>query len=212
MIKKTFSRYSWAATLIGSALLLSASAHAGILVSVTPSSAPAGYSGYFDVNLLNTGPLAQNIAAFSLGLSVTDPNLTFTGGDQGPALPYLFAGDSFNVNNGFFFVTVPPPNGLNVQASDLSDSGAGSSVGSGVTVGLGRFYFDISPLAPQGTVTVTVSTGCLISDACTSFADFNGEDIPFTTADGTVTVTPEPSTLALSLFAVSAFAWRRVRR
>src|SRR5690349_10813784 len=108
---------SWLLLLSAAVVLLAAiPAHAGMVLFVNPVNVTAGTTGAFlEVSIQNTGP-AQNIAAFSLGLSVTDTDITFTGGDTITTLTYLFFGDSFDVINGLPYTSVPPPNGQTVQA------------------------------------------------------------------------------------------------
>jgi len=208
--------YSWLLALAAVVTAGSAPARANIILSLTPVSVNAGEVGaHFDVNVQNTGSI-QNLASFSLALSVSDTRITFTGGNTSTLLPYLFAGDSFDGINGFPFVTIPPPNGLLVQASDLSDSGAGVAMGT-TTLGLGRIFFDVAPNAAPGSISVTLVPGCLSADSCTSMADANLDAVPFSLSDGRITINgaagvPEPSTLIVSLFGVSLLAWRRRRQ
>ena len=83
---------SWLLALAAAVTAGSVPARAGIILSVTPVTVNAGDVGaYFDVNVANTGPLAQNLASFTLGLSVSDSRITFTGGNptQGKNMPVL---------------------------------------------------------------------------------------------------------------------------
>jgi hypothetical protein len=83
-------------------------AHASVIISVTSVSAEAGESGSFDVIISNTGA-TQNIAAFSLGLSVASNGVTFTGGNEATVNTYIFNGDSFDLLTANPYTTVPPP-------------------------------------------------------------------------------------------------------
>jgi hypothetical protein len=195
---------------IAGVLLGAMPAHAGIIVSVNSVSVAPGTTGAFiEFNITNTGPV-QNIAGFNLGVTVAGTDITFTGGDQSTTLTYIFSGDSFNLNNGFPFTTVPPPNGQTAQAGDLSDSGLGNSMNA-ETLGLGRLSFDVSQFA-AGVYSVTIAPDCSVFSNCTSFSDSNFNDVPFTVSNGTITVTseaPEPSAFLLSLLIVPMIALRR---
>ena len=86
-------------------VLVCPSAHATTLLSFWPASVlvNAGAVGdSFDVLLTNNGPGTISIQSFSFQVSVIDPDITFTGADFSTgALTYIFAGDSFDVINGF---------------------------------------------------------------------------------------------------------------
>lgn len=190
-------------------------AHAALIVSMSPVTVAAGTSGAtFEVDLQNTGSV-QNIAAFTLGLSVdVSSGVTFTGGSESTADTYLFNGDSFDVINGFPFTTVPPPDGPVLEASDLSNSGTGTDMGL-TTLGLALITFNVAPGTLGGPVTVTIAPDCASPNACTSFADSAGDNLAFSVVNGTINVTaavsgvPEPSTWLLCLFGLPAIAWRK---
>jgi hypothetical protein len=196
--------------------LMPAQARANLVLTVTPVTVAAGSSGdSFEVDVENNASTAQNVAAFSLGISVTDADLTFTGGSESPTVdPYIFAGDSFDVINSFAFATLPTAQ--SVEASDLSNSFAGTNIAGNdtETLALGVITFNISSSAnPAVPITVTLAASCGSPDSCTSFSDSSGANITsFVVNPGTISVTatvPEPSTLGLSLLALPAIVRRR---
>lgn len=219
MTQTTRFRYSWLFTFAVAALVCCIPARASLIVSISNVSAPAGAIGAsFDVNL-QSAATTQSVAGFNLALSVGDTHFTFTGGNTGTTLTYLFAGDSFDVINAFAFTTVPPPNGQALQAGDLSNGGAGTTLVSNQTVGLGHIVFNLAGNTPAGPIAITIVPNCVTANACTSFSDADGDPLAFTVAGpGTITVTPstnsapEPSTIFMSLTALAAVAWRKGRR
>jgi hypothetical protein len=215
-LNRIYSRSRW--LFLAAALLGAVPSQASIILNVQSVTVAAGTSGAsIDINVQNTGP-TQNIAAFSLALSVAGSGVIFTGGNTSTTLTYLFNGDSFDVINSLPYTTVPPPNGQSVQASDLSNSGAGTDMGA-VTLGLGHLFFDVAANVTPGVYGVTIVPDCSNPNACTSFSDSAFNNVPFSLgSNGTITVTgtsgvPEPATLLLALFAVPAIALhRRLRR
>ena len=214
MCKRGVLQYSWLLPL-AAGVLSSLPAQASLIINFVPVTVAAGTIGAsFDVNLTNSGPSAQTISAFSLGLSVSDSHITFTGGNTATTQTYLFNGDSFDVINAFPFTTVPPPNGQTVEASDNSNSGAGKSVASGATVGLGHILFNVAGNTSAGHIAVSLVSTCATINSCTSLSDAAGANLAFAANGGNITVTasamtPEPSTLLLALCAIPALAWKR---
>jgi len=212
MKEKTFHRSSWLLPLAAVALFTGMPAKASIIISVLSTTYAAGSSGdSFDVTIKNTGASAQNIAAFSFGLSVADSHITFTGANESTALTYLFNGDSFALANPPFATL---PTAQSVEASDLSNGGAGTSIAanSAVTFGLGHILFSVAGNASAGPIAVTLATSCG-APLCSSLSDSSGANVPFTVSNGTITVTtsgvPEPSSFLLALGLLPIIAWRR---
>lgn len=185
----------------------------GLAVGIAPgTTASAGSTGNtFDVLLTNTGPSAINVAGFGFGIVTADADISFTDANTSTSAPYIFAGDSFDVINGFTLFTNSLP-GQTVEASDLSNSGAGANIPVGATVALGNIVFDVASGATPGIFAVTFE-----DFPTTSFADSNGGNLDFTAADGSITITsgtpaPEPASSALLLCALALlFAIRRRR-
>lgn len=212
MNRTRFHQCSCLLALAAVVLLDAMPAHAdGIIIRISSVSVVAGTNGAaFDVNIQNIGS-SQNIAGFSLGLSVGDSHITFTGGDESTSLTYLFSGDSFDAINSFPYTTTPPPNGQTVEASDLSNSGLGTNEGT-TTLGLGHIFFNIAADTPPEVINVTLVPNCSNSNSCTSLSDSSFASVPFTVVNGTITVTssvPEPSTVLLALFGLPVVALRR---
>ena|ERR1035438_6375156 len=165
----------------------------------------------FDVLLKNMGGSDVLVGGFSWGITTSDADITFTGADTSTVTPYVFTGDSFDVINSFPLVTNTLP-GLTVEASDFSNSGAGDVVASGGTVAVGRVMFDIANNATPGQFAVTFET-----TGINSLSDNNGSALPFTTQDGTITITPnttvpEPSQGGLMICALAGLAILLQRR
>jgi hypothetical protein len=185
-----------------------------MIITASSVTAAAGSTGdTFYLTLANTGPSAQNIAAFSVGITVPTA-ITLTGGSEASSGgPYIFTGDSFDVLASFPFTT---GTGQMTDASDLSFSGIGNTLASGATVGLGSITFNVAAGASAGPVTITLnstqSPPC--GTPCTSLSDSAGANVPFSVVNGTINVTasasiPEPSTLLLALFVLPVIAFRR---
>ncbi len=195
---RSSSRFFGLVCLAGACLLGCLPARASFVVSALSASAPANSSGNsFDVILTNTGLSAQTIAVFGLQVSVTDLDISFNAAltNEATVSPYIFAGDSFDINTASAFASL---NSLQIlNASDLSDSGTGTSVAAGATVGLAHVVFNVANGAAPGVFTLTVS-----GFPETSLADASFANVTFTTANGLITIpTPEPSTLGLFLIA-----------
>lgn len=191
--------------LLGVGLIAALPAQAGLVIAATNSSAIAGSSGNaFDITLSNTGLSAQDITGFAFQISVTDPDISFNDvlTSTSTVLPYIFAGDSFVVINGFPLASLNGPQILN--ASDLTNSGNAVSLGAGATLGLAHVIFNVANLATPGAPTVTIA-----NDVHTSFAGGppNFDVVDFTATNGTITIAaasgvPEPSTIVYMLGAV----------
>ena len=198
-------------------LMLSPAARADFIFSLqTPITANPNTTGnVFDVLLTNTGTSAT-IAAFSFGINTTDTDITFTGADTTTSVAtYIFAGDSFDDINSFPLNTVPPPAGQTLDASDLSNSGLGTVVGTGVTVAVGRIFFDVANGAAFGPATVSFDT---TNPGVTSLSDTDFNSVPFSTLPGAITITssttpvPEPASVGLLVCALTGFAIVKLRR
>jgi len=169
-------------------------AHADLVINLQPVSDAAGSTGdTFDVTLTNTGPGSVIIAGFSFGLSVGTTDLTFTDVTTGTTEPYVFGADSLFGPD----ISVQPANlpGQTLEAEDISLApGGGSTIGSGVTVGLGEVTFNLS--AGASSVGIPIS----FIEADDSLTDADGEAIAFSAVSGSIavtggtTATPEPVT------------------
>jgi len=191
---------------------LSLPARADILLSLeSPITAQPNTTGdAFDVLLTNTGPSVANIASFSFGITTSDTDITFTDANTlTVANSYIFAGDSFDVINGFGLATASGAQTL--EASDASNSGLGANLASGATVGIGHVLFDVAAGAKLGSAPLTFEVF-----PTTSLSDSNGANVGFTATPGTInvatTAVPEPSTIGLLFCALTACAFVARRR
>jgi hypothetical protein len=106
-----------------------------VIIEANPVAVRADSSGYFDVVLINTGASFE-VGAFSFGVSVLDPSITFTDATTATASPYIFDYDSmFGPGIGL------DSGGQTMVASDVPNSGA-ATVAAGATVGLARIFFN----------------------------------------------------------------------
>ena len=184
------------------ATLCAGAARADFIISAPDISAAPGSSGSFEILLSATGSSAANIGAFSFDISTAGSNLAFTGATPtGGAARYIFAGDSFVAINGFPFAT---RTGQELTASDLSNNGVPVFVAAPNVFSLGTVLYSISPSAASGLLPITFSI------SGTSLSSPSGQGVPFTTANGQITITPEPTEITLLVAALGVLALRRV--
>jgi hypothetical protein len=212
-IRDTLARCAVRLLATGMLLLFAAvPAQADLILNVQSVTAAAGSTNNaLDVTLTNNGPSAVTIGGASFGLMVSSTNITFTSATTGTTLaPYIFDGQSAF---GPTISTTPP--GQTLEASDVfAVFGSGTTVGAGMTVGLGRVLFNVAPGTAPGPYPVTVQPF-----AFTGLIDPSGlNNIPITTLNGgNITVigatapVPEPSTLLLAGLGWPA-AWLLRRR
>ncbi len=193
-----------ALTTFGALALAAHPAHAALVIEADPSTTLAGGSGAFDVNLLDTDPSGSTpyqISAFSFELSVQSASgIAFTGADTSTSAQYIF-GTYQSGPAPFAYAPFPSTASFPLTdfiASDASMTGPdyATTLNSGDTLGLGHISYSVAPGTPTGPVAVSiVSNG-------TSLANGNGNNISFTTQDGTITVAnaspaPEPSEVGM---------------
>jgi hypothetical protein len=200
------------------AALLCSPARANTILSIQPLSVSvaAGSMGdAFDVVLTNSGPASISVASFAFEVSVTDTDITFTAADFSTgAFSYIFVGDSFDVINAFTLNTNGP--GETLDASDLTNDGAGITLISGASLALGEVLFNVSPTAAPGTFTVSFTGMPIVSDA-NNLSNPAGNAIAIDNfSSGSITIgggssVPEPSSLLLSFAGMAALVGLRVR-
>lgn len=188
-------------------------ARADLIISVVSVSVNSGTTGNpLDVELTNSGPSAVTIGGFSFGISITNPNVSFTDANiSTTAAPYIFAGNSL-----FGPDLTGLTSGQSLETSDVFGTpNNGVSLGSGATVGIGHILFDVSAAAVTGTFPVT-----LAASPFSSLSDAFANDIPVNRLSpgeiaitGSVAEVPEPSTLCTLLAGlVSIVGASRLRR
>lgn len=197
-------------------VLACSSARADMIFSIQPSTvtaAPGDIGDVLDVVLKNTGLSSISVQSFAFEVSVSDPDITFTGANFSTALPYIFAGNSFDVNNSLPLDADGP--GQVVDGSDLTNDFTGVTLASGQSLALGHLLFNVSPSAVTGLVPVSF-TGPTVSN---SLSDPSGGNIPLGTPSGgninvsNVSTTPEPSSIFLMVVGMAGMgAWSRRRR
>ena len=186
------------------------SAKADLVISVQSVSAVAGSSGNgIDVDLTNTGPSAVTISAFSFGISIANPDISFTDANTSTTAAYIFGANSL-----FGPDLTGPTSGQSLFTSDAFDVPlAGFSLSAGSSAGLGHVLFDVAPGAASGLFPVNLSLF-----PTTSVSDASGNDIPIgMLSSGSITITssavvPEPSTTVPLAFGVAVLWVVRVRR
>ena len=172
---------------------------AGLILSVQNVSDSSPSTGdQLEVYLMNSGA-PVTVDAFTFGLSMTDPNYTFTSVTTSTTPDiYIFAGNS--VFGPTISTTATVDSAI---ASDLwGGAGNGFTVGTGVTVGLGEVSFDIAPNAAPATVSFVANQ--------TSLSDINGSPFSIDSENsGTIAIVPEPSSVALFGSALILLVLRR---
>jgi hypothetical protein len=202
--------------------LFSLPARAATTYSISPvaiSASPGDVGDMFEVDFTNNGPGSVSVAGFSFEITVNDPDITLTGaGFSTTAFPYIFAGDSFDQINSLTldFAGIDTTN-QTLQASDITNDGAGITLGAGETLALGEVMFSVADPAAPGPFALSFT-------GSTSVADLNSLSGPAPSAilipvdtfsGGTISVnsaTPEPSSLLLALGAMASVAFIHRRR
>jgi hypothetical protein len=139
------------------AVFMSTPAHATTTFSIQPAgliSAPSG-TGAFDVVLTNNGPSSISVAAFSFEITA-GAGVTLTSADFATGVnSYIFAGDSFDIDNSATLYTNLLP-AQNVVADDHTEDGAGITLASGESLALGDVLFSVSPTTSAGPVSLSL--------------------------------------------------------
>jgi len=164
------------------------------------------------VTLQNTGasPIPVAIDAFNFVFTTTNTFITLTSTNISTAAPYIFAGNSLL---GPTISAATEPNAQTMNAGDVANTGNGTILAAGATVGLGHVLFNVAGNATAGGATLVVNT----STADTSLSDVNGNLITINTENnGLITITsaisPEPSTVVPFALLLAAAAGTRLRR
>jgi hypothetical protein len=164
--------------------------------------APGSSGNTIEVDVQNTGaPIL--IAGFDFEIAANSV-VDFTGANFSTSALYVFSGDSFDQA---YSQPLNTSTGISLSAADISNSGAGVTLGTGQTLGLAQVTFDVSPAAALGPVTVSFDA------SNTDLSDPGGDSIAIDSLlGGTIDVAvPEPSTAAMLLAALMALgAWRLI--
>ncbi len=200
--KTGFLKLGFAAAL----MFCSAPAYASLIFSTQSVTASAGSTGdTLDVLLTNTGASGVSIGGFNFEIATSDPDIIFTSVFTSTVTaPYIFSGNSL------FGPQIDTQTSPSVIASDLAASGS-ATLGSGVTVGLGKVFFNVSPTAASGPFTVSFTGGA----AGNNLSDALGNDVRIDTlSSGTISISavPEPSSLLLTLAGIALFLGRGRRQ
>jgi hypothetical protein len=188
----------------------------GLVIEAPNVTAAAGSTGSFDLLLVNTnlaGGGSFNVAADSFALSLAGPlSATFTDVSINTIVPYIYVTSGTTVPGGLPLSLDTFPN-TQFTASDAEFALPGfRTLNPGDVFGLGHVSFAIDPSTPNGMDSIVIA-----SDATTSLSDIDLNPIPFTIANGSITVgalaVPEPAALTQAALAatigVGAFWWRR---
>jgi hypothetical protein len=183
----------------------------GLVIEAPDLTVTPGSSGSFDVLLVNTnaaGGASYNVAADSLGLALTGPpGITFTDASINTVGPYIYVTSGTTVGGGPFSFDSFPNTMFTASDAEFASPGY-RTVNPGDTFGLAHVSFAVSA-GFIGTDTITLDS------STTSLSDPNGNGIPVTLMNGSISAIPEPSALIQAATAVliglGAFWWRRRR-
>jgi hypothetical protein len=191
---------------------------AGLVIEALNFTVTPGSSGSFDVLLVNTnaaGGASYGVSLDSLDLALSGPaGIAFTDVTIDTIVPYTYpisattlpGADPLNFGISF------PNTGFTVADSD----GGGpffQTVAPGDEFGLANISYTVSPTF-SGTDTIAIAS----ANVGTSLSDINGNLIPFTAMNGSIStaVVPEPGALALgaiaALLCLPAYRWHQRHR
>ena len=188
-------------------------ARASTTYSIDPASIsahPGDVGDTFDVIFTNNGSDALSVAAFSFEVSVADPDITLTGaGFSTTVSPYIFAGDSFDVDNSetLNFVNLDGYSPQILDGSDVTNDATGVTVGPGDSADLGQVQFDVASPAQTGPFEVTFTGEVSNVANANNLATPEGDGINVDSfSGGTIMVSsvPEPSSLLLGSLGMAA--------
>ena len=173
---------------------------AGLVIEAPNLTVAPGSSGSFDVLLVDTDPSGSpgySVSGDSLELTLTGaPGIAFTNVTINTIVPYIYTVSATTLpgSDPLNFGITFPNTGFTVADSDGADPFF-QTVNPGDSFGLAHVSYTVSPTF-SGTDTIS-SLGM-----GTSLSDINGNSIPFTSMDGSMSPTPEPSTLIEAATAV----------
>ncbi len=200
------ARLAWLAT-VAAFLALTGSSRAQVILSAPTISAAPGSSGAFDLLIGDSGG-SFHIAGTSLGLSLSGPaGVHFTGVTIGTTTPYIFTVSGTTQGGGPFSNDTFPNTQFTAVDSDFSVQGFRALV-SGQSFGLAHVLYSVDSNATTGPRTMSYVP------IDTSLSDEFGNNVSFTSQNGTFTVVPvpEPGGLLLGAVGGAAFWLARQRR
>ena len=163
--------------------------------------------------MLNTnaaGGDSFHVAADSLGLSLSGPlSVTFTDVSISTVVPYIYVTSGTTQGGGPLSLDTFPNTQFTASDSEFAAQGF-RIVNPGDVFGLAHVSYSVSSTTGSGTETLTIDAG-----PTTSLADENGNALPFTILNGSISVVPEPWAMAQAATAAMIGLvcwWRRDKR
>jgi len=214
-VNRSIQAFAFAIILLG---LTATRARAGVIITLDDVTVAPGGTGTMDIAVTSDSVPGDTLSLFSLTLQITQmPGttsfLTFTGGVDPYDNPnYVFSGESFNVNSGSPFWSLPY---TTIYTYDSISGGDAANP-------LGAFVIIPSTVGEPNSLLATVQFQALgtspgdqfqisVVSLGTEFDDQNGNPLNYTSTPGTVTITsavPEPSSLTLvALSGLSGLLW-----
>lgn len=186
------------------------------MISAGNSSAAAGGTGTFDVEITNTellGGTSFDVSAFFFELIVpASAGIEFTNAEiPGTANPYIFVGDSFAEANGFPLSLDLFPN-TSFVALDASDTFADVTLNPGDTFALGRVSYQVSATASNGIVPVEFGLFTELSDSALNLVPIDTFQSGQITVGGATPVVPEPTSMLVWIGSMLAVIVARARQ
>jgi hypothetical protein len=190
----------------------------GLVIQAPDLTVTRGSSGSFDVLLVNTnagGGASYGVSLDSLELALTGAaGVAFTDVTINTIVPYIYTVSATTLpgSDPLDFGIAFPNTGFTVADSD-GGSPFFQTVNPGDQFGLANVSYSVSPTF-SGSDAITIAS----LNVGTSLSDINGDAIPFTAINGSITTSsiPEPSALiqatAAILIGLGAFWRRRSRR
>ena len=205
------------AVALATSLGLAAPCRAGGLVIELPTltGVAPGSSGSFDVLLMDTDPVGTpgyNVAEDNFELTLTGAaGFTFTNATVNTSVTYIYV-QSTDAAFGLPLSTSTFPN-TDFIASDTENAPPNyyRTVNPGDVFGLANVSYTVASNA-SGSAALTIAN----IGIATTLTEINGNYIPFTVMNGSLSTVPEPSTLMQAatglLIAAGAARWRHRRR
>ena len=174
----------------------------GLVIQAPHLTTTAGASGSFDVLLLNTNPAGGasfNVAADSFQLSLSGPlSVTFTDVTINTVVPYIYVTSGTTQGGGPLSLDTFPNTQFTASDSEFAAPGF-RTVNPGDVFGLAHVSYSVSATTANGIDSLTITPG-----PTTSLSDENGNSLPFTIANGSISVGAVPEPWALTQATIAA--------